>query len=80
MNTPEIIKERNEMISDLEKTFKMALEAGDYKAAIHAKQIIAKMKGFIESKKQSLSLMELSAQELEALIIEAENLNKWHHS
>ena len=66
------------MISDLEKTFQLATESGDYKAAIQAKQIIAKMRGFLETKKTSLSLMELSPNDLESLINEAENLNKWH--
>ena len=75
-----IIKERSKMIQDLEKTFSLALEAGDYKAAIQAKQMICKMRGFFDNKdgsKQNLSLVELSQDELAMLIEEAEDLKKW---
>lgn len=75
-----IIKERNKMIKDLERTFSLALEAGDYKAAIQAKHMIGKMRGFLDnkdSKKQGLSLIELSEQDLEMLILQAEDLKKW---
>lgn len=77
----DIIKERNKMIKDLEQTFTLALEAGDYKAAIHAKQMIGKMRGFFENKdntkKGHLSLIELSQDELNMLIQEAEDIKKW---
>ncbi len=76
----DIIKERNKMIKDLEQTFSLALEAGDYKAAIQAKHMIGKMRGFFDNKKnkkQHLSLIELSQEELEMLICEAEDLKKW---
>lgn len=78
----EIIKERNEMIKDLEKTFTMALEAGDYKAAIQAKHMIGKMRGYFPHKKfskQGVSLIELSQEELEMLICEAEDIRKWEN-
>lgn len=75
----DIIKERNRMIKDLEHTFKMALDAGDYKAAIQAKHMIGKMQGFFDekkNKKQNLSLIELSTEELETLLQEAEDIKK----
>ena len=73
------ITERNKMIKDLEQTFSLALEAGDYKAAIQAKQMIGKMRGFFDNKtkKDQISLVELSQQELDILIKEAEDLKKW---
>jgi hypothetical protein len=79
----DIINERNKMIRDLEQTFQLALDAGDYKAAIQAKHIIGKVQGFIESKdsrkkkKDGLSLIELSSEDLEILICEAEDIKKW---
>lgn len=76
----DILKERNRMIKDLEKTFSMALDAGDYKAAIQAKHMIGKMQGFFDckkNKKQNLSLIELNAEELEMLLCEAEDIKKW---
>jgi len=78
----EIINERNEMIKDLEKTFTMALEAGDYKAAIQAKHMIGKMRGYFPNKKlnkHGISLVELSQEELEMLICEAEDISKWEN-
>lgn len=68
-----IIKERIKFIKDLESTFQLAIEAGDYKAAIQAKQVIGKAKGFMEKGNKSISLMELSQDELDSLIKEAEN-------
>lgn len=73
----DIIKDRNKMIKDLEKIFSLALEAGDYKAAIQAKHMVGKMRGFLDSKKNSISLIELSQQDLEMLISEAEDIKKW---
>ena len=75
------IAERNKLIQDLELTFSMALKAKDYKYAIQAKHVIAKIQGLLEPKKknkeQNFSLIELSAQELETIIMEAEDIKKW---
>ena len=78
----DLIKERNKMIKDLEQTFSLALESGDYKAAIQAKHMIGKMRGFFDDrkgKKQHLTLVELSPEELEMLILEAEDIKKWQN-
>lgn len=81
VNQLNMIEERNKLIKDLELTFSMALTAQDYKAAIQAKHMIAKMQGFLnpkqKNKEATFSLIELSAQELEAMITEAEDIKKW---
>lgn len=72
-----IINERNALIRDLENTFRLALDAGDFKSAIQAKHMIGKVCGFFDVKKQTLSLIELTQKDLEMLITEAEDIKKW---
>jgi hypothetical protein len=69
------IKERNKIIADLEKTFALALENNDFKSALQAKQTIGKIQGFIDAKKNKtdgLCLLELSQDDIDSLIKDAE--------
>jgi len=72
------IKSRNKIIQDLEKVFQFAFDNNDLKSAIKAKEVIAKIQGFIsksKEKKEKLSLIELSPQEIDALINQAKDLH-----
>lgn len=69
------IEKRNLFIQDLEKVFSLALASDNYKATIKAKH--EKAKNWNVGKNQNLSLVELSQQDLEMLINEAEDIKKW---
>lgn len=79
MSDKNIFHERSKFIEDLEVAFSQALNAGDYKAAIHAKHLIGKMHGFLDHKRKGISLFELTQSELESLISEAENICEIEH-
>lgn len=74
----EVVKKRNKLLKDLEKIFELALIAKDYKAAIQAKQIIGKINGLLDKdlKKQPISLTELTHEDIDTLLLEAEQIQE----
>jgi hypothetical protein len=65
------ISTKNRLMSDLELVFKVAMEAGNFTAALKAKELIAKqLDKDLESKK---SIKELSDEEIQHLIDHMEN-------
>ncbi len=66
------LKAKTKLVKDLEKIFKMAMLAKDYKSAITAKQMIAKVQGFFDDSKD-ISLSKLSNEQIDKLILEVES-------